>query len=284
VRDQFRCGFVHGPDVSARATEIVDVTTGGAQGRQKPDSIIAARWTLRDYRHGSNRRKSRPTPERIPRRRFSMTKRNAHASQHRYANLLAWANSRTRASPHFGQGVTGRPSWSLGLGMFNLSGWFCVPQGACQLSCQGTDNLRVQVITKVRPVRRLETVLTGLGGHPEKRTLMSPLSESGPQPPLSSIGPRYATSLVRWTARNARRFRSSSILFCRIGGAMFMRVNSRCAHQLRPPIGVDSYPTLSRRTTQTIFPTSVSERFPQGFPHPLRRGFRMIRTPAGGVC
>ena len=114
VADQFRCVSVRGPDVAARATVVVNE---GVSHRQKTDDFTIARWTLRDYCHRSNRRTSRPTSERILRRRFSMTKRNAHASQHRYAKLLAWANSRTRAAPHFGQGVTGRPPWSLGLGM-----------------------------------------------------------------------------------------------------------------------------------------------------------------------
>ena len=31
--------------------------------------------------------------------------------------------------------------------------------------------------------------------------------------------------------------RSSSILFLRMIGSMFMRVNSKCAHQVRPPFG-----------------------------------------------
>jgi len=34
----------------------------------------------------------------------------------------------------------------------------------------------------------------------------------------------------------ARASRKSSIFLRRIVGAMFMRVNSRCAHQLRPPL------------------------------------------------
>src|SRR5712671_4313285 len=33
-----------------------------------------------------------------------------------------------------------------------------------------------------------------------------------------------------------RERRSSSILFLRIIGSMFMRVDSKCAHQLRPPL------------------------------------------------
>ena len=143
---QFPCLSVHGPDVAARATVIVNV---GVAHRQKTDDFSVAGWTLRDYRHSDNRRKIRPSSERTPRRRFSMAKRCAHSSQDRYAKLLAWANSRTRAAPHFGQGVTGRPPSSLGLGMFNLSGRFCVPQGACQLSCQGTNNLRAAVTVAI---------------------------------------------------------------------------------------------------------------------------------------
>ena len=46
-----------------------------------------------------------------------MTKRNAHALQRRYTKLLARATALTSAAWHFGQGVTGRPPWSLGLGM-----------------------------------------------------------------------------------------------------------------------------------------------------------------------
>jgi hypothetical protein len=34
-----------------------------------------------------------------------------------------------------------------------------------------------------------------------------------------------------------QRIRSSSIFLRRIVGAMFMRLNSKCAHQLRPPLG-----------------------------------------------
>ena len=53
VADQFRRLFVGGPDVAAQATEIVDVT-GVAHG-QKLHPIIAARWTLQGYCHGSSR-------------------------------------------------------------------------------------------------------------------------------------------------------------------------------------------------------------------------------------
>ena len=37
---------------------------------------------------------------------------------------------------------------------------------------------------------------------------------------------------------NAPSWRTSSISLRRIVGAMFMRVNSKCAHQLRPPPAV----------------------------------------------
>ena len=114
MADQFPCPSAHGPDVAARATVIDNVAVAH---RQKPDHITVARWTLRDYCHRSNRRKSRPSSERTLRRRFSMTKRNAHASQRRYTKLLAWASALTAALRHFGHGVTGRPPWSLELGM-----------------------------------------------------------------------------------------------------------------------------------------------------------------------
>ena len=50
-------------------------------------------------------------------RRSSMTKRNAHARQRKYTKLLARATALTSAVRHFGQAVTGRSPWSLGLGM-----------------------------------------------------------------------------------------------------------------------------------------------------------------------
>src|SRR6185436_12536455 len=64
-------------------------------------------------------------------RRFSMTKRNAHALQRRYTKLLARATALTPAVRHLGQGVTARPPWSLGLGMLRRHRF---PHGTCQLS------------------------------------------------------------------------------------------------------------------------------------------------------
>ena len=51
VADQFPGLLVHAPDVATRATVIVSARAI-AQGRQKPDQITVARWTLRDGRHG----------------------------------------------------------------------------------------------------------------------------------------------------------------------------------------------------------------------------------------
>ena len=58
-----------------------------------------------------------------------MTKRNAHARQRRYTKLAARATALTSVVRHLGQGVTGRPPWSLGVGIVGPH-----PHGICQLS------------------------------------------------------------------------------------------------------------------------------------------------------
>src|SRR6266542_3238086 len=45
---------------------------------------------------------------------------------------------------------------------------------------------------------------------------------------------------------SVRKTRRSSIFLGRIVGAMFMRVNSKCAHQLRPPSKVTGLPVDSQ--------------------------------------
>jgi len=50
---------VHAPDVVAPAAVIVS-PRAVAQGRQKPDQITVARWTLRDGRHGKTLEPSPP--------------------------------------------------------------------------------------------------------------------------------------------------------------------------------------------------------------------------------
>ena len=51
VLDQLPCLLVHAPDVAAMATVVVNASAF-AQGRQEPDLLTVARWTLRDRRHG----------------------------------------------------------------------------------------------------------------------------------------------------------------------------------------------------------------------------------------
>ncbi len=40
------------------------------------------------------------------------------------------------------------------------------------------------------------------------------------------------------SGRDARIWRKSSIFLRRIVGSMFMRVNAKCAHQVRPPLAI----------------------------------------------
>ena len=150
VGDQFRCFSVHGPDVAARATVMVNVAV--AHGQQ-PGHITVARWALRDYCHGSDRRKSRTRcSERTLMRRFSMTKRNAHAAQRKYTKPLALANALAPAAWHFGQGVTGRPPWSLGLGILRTSdgrGWRTERASRTEIRKAGISLMRTFVNTEV---------------------------------------------------------------------------------------------------------------------------------------
>ena len=66
-----------------------------------------------------------------------MTKRNAQALQRKYTKLLARATALTLVVRHLGQGVTGRPPWSLGLGMLGLI------VSTERASCAKNDSLQV---------------------------------------------------------------------------------------------------------------------------------------------
>ena len=94
-------------------------------------------------------------------RRSSMTKRNAHALQRRYTKLLARATALTSAAWHFGQGVTGRPPWSLGFGML---GAHCFPHGMCQLRHNDSRQVAGRSGRFVRPKSWSAIPFVSLGG------------------------------------------------------------------------------------------------------------------------
>ena len=125
VADHPRLVLVNAPNMPALTSVVAEVRVRCILSyvRQIFTRVLrAARWAIGDWCHEGQ------VLQRTPLRLSSMTKRNSHARQRRHTRLPAMVTALTSARSQFGQGVTGRPPWSLGLGMLGSS-TYCSREG-----------------------------------------------------------------------------------------------------------------------------------------------------------
>ena len=162
VMDLIRLFSAHGPYVPALGTAVVVSAGQFARGRQKPARRTATRWTVRfrvhgwgtthhpsemavrairesPYRNQCLCSKRSETPPLLAKYLALMIRADTTApvvndeeklarAQRRHTRLPAMVTALTSARWQFGQGVTGRPLWSLGLSMLGSSA-YCSREG-----------------------------------------------------------------------------------------------------------------------------------------------------------